>query len=516
MWRQQELQSCAGKWQKPSSRRTLVPGVMGRVTLAVAGTLTRLPCVRSGRVLLIAVAVTLAAAAAAPGGAAAAGWLPHAADATWTYQWTDSLYNTTPTNEAVTVKSQSGSSFVLAWTTDGQNNPPDAPQSTGTVSFQDTNFGLVNTDWSSSPPPPQFPVLCASLGSCGNSLASTFYNVIWGARAPVLAEPLLHGLSWSATGGAQNDVTSTNDYEGTESITVPAFPMPVMAAKVSSQITQAGALGDPYGSGIRTTWWVYGVGPVKVVFQHAGGADAAITTAELQSTNQTAAAPPPDPAYFPMKVGLKGTYSWANPRYFKSKATCTKLSCSATGGKSTPEVEKYTMDQAANGTAIAKFSSVSGPMKVAGAYQFTTRLDGVTSVSSATKAASLAKLPPLGPIALPADKRRHFFTPFDLMTFGFSPVLPAYPAPGMTWSSDPKSRDFAVYGVNGTSRIVGVQKVTVPKGTYDALVVTSTLSQPGFKFGSGTRTMWFAPDIGLVKLIFRHGDGSVSTVQLIH
>ena len=117
---------------------------------------------------------------------------------------------------------------------------------------------------------------------------------------------------------------------------------------------------------------------------------------------------------------------------------------------------------------------------------------------------------------LPASKRRHFFTPFDLMTFGFSPVLPAYPTPGTTWSSDPNSRDFAVYGVNGTSRIVGVQKVTVPKGTYQALVVSSTLTQPGFKFGSGTRTMWFAPNVGLVKLQFRHGDGSVSVVQLIH
>ena len=73
-----------------------------------------------------------------------------------------------------------------------------------------------------------------------------------------------------------------------------------------------------------------------------------------------------------------------------------------------------------------------------------------------------------------------------------------------------------MYGVNGASRIVGIQKVNVPKGTYQALVVTSTLSQPGFKFGSGTRTMWFAPDVGLVKLMFRHGDGSTSAVQLIH
>jgi hypothetical protein len=444
---------------------------------------------------LAAIAVALAAAAPA----AAGGWLPHAADATWTYQWSDTAYNPVPTNEKVTVKSQSGASFVLAWTTDGQNNPDGAPQSAGSVSFQETNFGLVNTDWTSSPPPSSFPVLCAQLAQCGNSLASTFYNVIWGARAPVLAEPLLHDLSWTATGGAQNDVTSTNDYQGTESVTVPAFPMPVTAAKIRTQITQAGALGDPYGSGIRTTWWVYGVGPVKVVFQHAGGSAAPITTAVLQSTNQTAAAPPPDPDYFPMKVGLKGTYRWTNTRYFKK-----------------PEVEKFSIDQAANDTSIAKVSSVSGPMKVAGAYQFTTRIDGVTSVSSATKAASLAKLPALGPKTLPASKRRHFFTPFDLMTFGFNPIIPAYPVAGNTWASDPGSRDFSVYGVNGTTKVVGVQKVTVPKGTYQALVVTSSLSQPGFKFGSGTRTMWFAPDLGLVKLTFRHGDGSVSTVELIH
>jgi len=39
------------------------------------------------------------------------------------------------------------------------------------------------------------------------------------------------------------------------------------------------------------------------------------------------------------------------------------------------------------------------------------------------------------------------------------------------------------------------------------------LKQTGFPFGSGTRTMWFEPKKGLVKLVFQHGDGSVSTVD---
>jgi hypothetical protein len=449
------------------------------------------------RVLLAVVAATAAATFAAP--AFADGWLPHSSDATWTYQWTDSVYDTTPTNENVTVdKKSTAASFTLDWDTKDAGTP-DAPQSSGSVSFQQTNFGIVNTDWTSTPPPPSFPILCAAITQCGNSLASAYYNVIWGARAPTLFEPVLEGTSWTSTGAAQNDVSSSNDYLGNETITVPAFPQPVVAAKIQTQITQAGALGDPYGSGVRTVWWVYGVGPVKVLFQHAGGTGAPVTTVLLQSTNQTPKTPPADPDYFPMTVGLHGTYRWTNKRYFKTK----------------PVVEKFNVDQAANGTAVLKVSSVSGPMKVAGAYQFTTRLDGVTSVASAAKAASLAKLPPLGPRALPVAKRRHFCTPFDLMTFGFNPVIPAYPSAGDTWSADPNGRDFAVYGVTGASRVVGIQKVRVPAGAFQALVVSSTLTQPGFKFGSGTRTMWFVAGKGLVKLVFRHADGSTSTVELV-
>jgi hypothetical protein len=450
-----------------------------------------------GRGLLVAAVAALALGIAAP--ASAGGWLPHPADAAWTYEWTDSVYNTTPTNENVTVdKKSAGSSFTLDWAT-ANAGTPDGLQSSGSVSFQDTNFGIVNTDWTSTPPPSSFPILCASITQCGNSLAGAYYNLIWGARAPTLFEPLLSGTSWNSTGAAQNDVSSSNDYLGTEMITVPAFAQPVLAAKVQSQITQAGALGDPYGSGVRTVWWVYGVGPAKILFQHAGGTGAPVTSVTLQATNQTPQMPPADPDYFPMQVGLHGTYRWTNKRHFKNK----------------PEVEKFNVDQASNGTAVLKVSSVSGPMKVAGAYQFTTRLDGVTSVASAAKAASLVKMPPLGPRALPAAKRRHFFTPFDLMTFGFNPLIPAYPSAGNTWSADPNGRDFTVYGVTGSSRVVGIQSVSVPAGRFQALVVSSTLTQPGFTFGSGTRTMWFVAGKGLVKLVFRHRDGSTSTVELL-
>jgi hypothetical protein len=425
-------------------------------------------------------------------------WWPHPEDATWTYQWTDSVYNATPTKEKVTVKEQKGKSFTVSWTTKDLGNSGDAPLSFGDMAFQETTAGLINTDWSSNPPPPDFPILCPQIGGCNNSLSSTLYYLIWGSRSPVLAAPLLQETTWQGVGGAQNDVSSTSSYDGTETVTVPAFPDGVLAAKVRTDTTQAGALGDPYGSGVRTVWWVYGVGPVKMVFEHAGGSDAAVTTSELQETNLEPKTPPADANYFPLTKGLKLKYRWTNPKYL------TK-----------PSVQEVTVDEVVNSSARFTVKHLSGPIKVAGSYGFSTRTDGITNIWGLTKAATAIKFPPLGPKSLPKSKRRHFFTPFDLMNFGFNPVLTAYPAEGQTWGSKNPSRDFSTFGVNGAAQVLGIQTVKVPAGTFDALVVRATLSQPGFKFGSGTRTSWFVAGKGLVKLVFRHGDRSVSTVVLL-
>ena len=443
-------------------------------------------------VVVLALALTLV------GGAQADDWWPHPADGTWTYQWTDSAYNATPTKEKVTVKEVKGKNFTVSWTTKDLGNSDDAPLSFGDMAFQETTAGLVNTDWASNPPPPDFPILCPQIGSCNNSLASTLYYLIWGSRSPVLALPLLTDTSWQGAGGAQNDVSSSSAYQGTEVVKVPAFPDGVQAAKVRTDATQAGALGDPYGSGVRTVWWAYGVGPVKMTFEHAGGSDAPITTSELVETNLTPKMPPSDTNYFPLTKGMKLKYRWTNTKWIKK-----------------PSIQVATIDEVVNNSARFTFQHVSGPIRVAGSYGFSTRTDGVTNIWGLTKAATAIKFPPLGPKSLPSGKRRHFFTPFDLMNFGFNPVLTAYPAAGQGWGSKNPSRDFSTFGVNGSSNVIGIQKVKIPAGTFDALVVRASLTQPGFKFGSGTRTSYFAPGKGLVKLVFRHGDGSVSTVVLL-
>jgi len=178
-------------------------------------------------------------------------------------------------------------------------------------------------------------------------------------------------------------------------------------------------------------------------------------------------------------------------------------------------VQDFTVDQVVNGSARVTVKSVKGPIKVAGAYGFTLRNEGVTNIWGTTQAASLAKFPQLGPKSAPKAKRRHFFTPFDLMDYGFNPLFPAYPQASNSWDAVTSGTDFKNYGVTGHAQILGVQKVKVPAGTFDALVVRTKLNQDGFKFGSGTRTSWFAPNKGLVKLVFQHADRSTSTVLLV-
>jgi hypothetical protein len=99
------------------------------------------------------------------------------------------------------------------------------------------------------------------------------------------------------------------------------------------------------------------------------------------------------------------------------------------------------------------------------------------------------------------------------MVFGFNPIVPVYAAKGDAWRSSRDSRDFKIFGVTGSSKVLGTRRVRTPAGRFRALAVSSRLRQRGSRFGSGRRTMYFAPNRGLVKLVFRHSDGSVSTVE---
>ena len=418
-------------------------------------------------------------------------WLPRSDGAEWTWSWWNTDYAPTPRTERYFVQSRSGTLFRIRW--DQTDAPPDSQPAQGTMDFRHTEAGLVNVNYQSTPPPPEFPVLCASATECGNSVAGPLYQLIWGTRSPTLAEPLLRGTRWNSTGGAADDVASVNRYIGRARVTVPAFPNGIETAEVESEITQGGALGDPFGSGVRTVYWVRGVGPVKIVLRHAGGE---VSQSELQSTNLQPLPLPSDTNLLPLNRGDKGSFRWRNSRHMRRWSR-----------------QDYEVVQVVNNTARVDLKSKKGPLKVAGSYTFSTRLSGVTHLQGATRAATRAKFPPLGPRGLPSDRRRRFFTPFDLAVFGFGPVVPLDAVPGDSWRSSRDAADWKIFGVTGKAKVLKTRTVKTPAGKFAAVPIQTTMTQKGFRFGSGTRTSYFAAGKGLVKLVFRHRDGSVSTVE---
>jgi hypothetical protein len=141
-------------------------------------------------------------------------------------------------------------------------------------------------------------------------------------------------------------------------------------------------------------------------------------------------------------------------------------------------------------------------------------MSGIALVSGATRAATRAKFPLLGPRGAADADRLRFYTPFDLMVFGYNPIVPVPAERGVLWRSSREGRDWKLFGVTGVSRVIGTERrVRTPAGIYRTTVVRSTLTQHGYRFGSGRRTSWFAPGRGLVKLVFRHRDGSRTIVQ---
>ena len=373
-------------------------------------------------------------------------WLPSSDGATWTYEWSNTSFAPTPTKEIYTIGAKQDTAFRLDWTTAGADNGEGTIPAAGIMEFDRTEAGLINLGWTSTPPPPGYPILCAQPSECANSLVGTMFMTIWGSRSPVLAEPLLRKTRWTSVGGADNDVSSENRYLGVERVAVPAFPDGIDAAKVESTVTQAGAIGDPFGSGVRTVWWARGVGPVRVVFRHASGEQ---STGELFNTNLTPLPLPSDVNYLPFTTGDTMTYRWSNSKHMKKYSE-----------------QRFSVAAVSNNTARVDVESLDGPIRVGGSYIFATRLEGITSIAASTQSQSIADFPPLGPRSQPAERRRHLLTPFDFMTFGFNPVLPGYPDKGVTWQSDRSSSDFKVFGVTGESTVLGMKKVKTPAGKF--------------------------------------------------
>ena len=223
---------------------------------------------------------------------------------------------------------------------------------------------------------------------------------------------------------------------------------------------------------MRTVWWVRGVGPGEDRLRHAGGE---VSRAELQSARTCAPLPlPPDVNLLPLNRGDTRDVPLAQQQHMKKWST-----------------QQLHVAEVVNNTARVDVKHVAGPIKVAGAYTFATRLSGVTQLSGGDARGDAAQVPAARARAAPtsADRRR-FFTPFDLMVYGFNPIVPVYAETRRRrWRSSRASRDWKIFGVTGD--VEGRRdraRCGRRAGRFAAIVVRSTLRQAGFPFGSGTRT----------------------------
>ncbi|HET6645306.1 MAG TPA: hypothetical protein VFG65_07400 [Fimbriimonadales bacterium] len=97
--------------------------------------------------------------------------------------------------------------------------------------------------------------------------------------------------------------------------------------------------------------------------------------------------------------------------------------------------------------------------------------------------------------------------------------LPANPKEGDSWKSNYEVKiPSGTFRANTTSKVLGIKKVTVPLGTFDAMVVreTGTLASGSLTMDV-TSSVWFVKGVGLVKNSLQtsiHGSQTSNTITI--
>jgi len=118
-------------------------------------------------------------------------------------------------------------------------------------------------------------------------------------------------------------------------------------------------------------------------------------------------------------------------------------------------------------------------------------------------------------------------TPIDHLGLLANINLHHKPKIGKTWTD---SKNLGVVSARGQSEIAGVnEKVTVPAGTFENCLlirsefvssaenelVLETKRKAWEGYLAGTRLLWFAPGVGLVKCRYEHANGAVTNLHLL-
>lgn len=105
----------------------------------------------------------------------------------------------------------------------------------------------------------------------------------------------------------------------------------------------------------------------------------------------------------------------------------------------------------------------------------------------------------------------HFSYAFHFLEAGSNTLLKYPIIVGEQWTS---TGGWDGVTTTGTTTVIGYDLITVPAGTFYALHTQTQVTTDGHATRSGTKDMWFVNNVGMVKLVFAHDDGTITTVVM--
>ena len=241
-------------------------------------------------------------------------------------------------------------------------------------------------------------------------------------------------------------------------------------------------------NGTRYLWLSPGLGVVKLRYEHSNGV---ITEAELIDSH----VPVKNDSYFPVNLGASWTYKWKNS--FENKTLIEKL-----------RIVKNENNE--NGRAFNAIVTTADGKEIGDGNFYFYQNDPLLKIRGSGWSYT-GRESPKGPTSIFSDNIENLW-----------PELFQYPLTvGKTW------REEGLWNSQVQTTIAGYESVEIPLGTFkDCLkhksdftgatansdATADTLER--IALINGTRYLWFAKGVGLVKMRYEHSNGVITEAEL--
>lgn len=306
-------------------------------------------------------------------------------------------------------------------------------------------------------------------------------------KAKIFQYPLTVGKTWEDTWNS-TDKTTLEGYEKVE-IALGTFPACLKHKTILTGAHIGRELENALVDGTRYLWFAKGVGLVKVRYEHSNGI---VTEAELVDYKIAGESQ----AYFPLNIGSTWTYQWKNDYYNEVFIETAHIG-----------INHDTREQFKGGLQLAvKVASENG--EALGERNFyITKTDAFLEVKQASSRPRIKSTKPL-------------LYPTSIFSDNIStswPELFRFPLTvGKTWTEEGWSNSYLQTTIEDYESVKcaagDFQKCLKHKTVFTGAEADTELKS---SLINGTRYLWFAKGVGLVKMRYEHANGVITEAELI-